>query len=234
MINPEPLGSLEVTIRIRLRGREVLRGQNSIKHILKFRMTRVDSLHLGLVRACHHRSLHSFLMKTSQKMLKSINIHILHLLFKTIQPFCQQRSDISQRSGKPSIIYLYECLTFNLVFQSWVFRMEFTTLFAPKNSILRFRVEYDTIQVKQSSLYFSHLFHSGCKGYANQATSKIKCDPVGIRTRDPQLRRLLLYPAELPDPTLRLQRYKKKCEHTNVYSILFCTFAIHYDRDYFP
>ena len=24
-------------------------------------------------------------------------------------------------------------------------------------------------------------------------------DPVGIRTRDPQLRRLLLYPAELPD-----------------------------------
>ena len=26
------------------------------------------------------------------------------------------------------------------------------------------------------------------------------CDPVGIRTQDPQLRRLLLYPAELPDP----------------------------------
>ena len=26
-----------------------------------------------------------------------------------------------------------------------------------------------------------------------------KGDPVGIRTRDPQLRRLLLYPAELPD-----------------------------------
>ena len=27
-------------------------------------------------------------------------------------------------------------------------------------------------------------------------------DPVGIRTRDPQLRRLLLYPAELPDQTI--------------------------------
>ena len=27
------------------------------------------------------------------------------------------------------------------------------------------------------------------------------CDPVGIRTQDPQLRRLLLYPAELPDRT---------------------------------
>ncbi len=27
-----------------------------------------------------------------------------------------------------------------------------------------------------------------------------KCDPVGIRTQDPQLRRLLLYPTELPDP----------------------------------
>ncbi len=25
------------------------------------------------------------------------------------------------------------------------------------------------------------------------------CDPGGIRTHDPQLRRLLLYPAELPD-----------------------------------
>ena len=27
-------------------------------------------------------------------------------------------------------------------------------------------------------------------------------DPAGIRTRDPQLRRLLLYPAELPDLTI--------------------------------
>ena len=31
-------------------------------------------------------------------------------------------------------------------------------------------------------------------------------DPVGIRTRDPQLRRLLLYPAELPDPRVRQSR----------------------------
>ena len=30
------------------------------------------------------------------------------------------------------------------------------------------------------------------------------CDPVGIRTQDPQLRRLLLYPAELPDRPLSL------------------------------
>ncbi len=28
----------------------------------------------------------------------------------------------------------------------------------------------------------------------------LTCDPGGIRTHDPQLRRLLLYPAELPDP----------------------------------
>lgn len=28
------------------------------------------------------------------------------------------------------------------------------------------------------------------------------CDPVGIRTQDPQLRRLLLYPTELPDQSL--------------------------------
>ena len=32
------------------------------------------------------------------------------------------------------------------------------------------------------------------------------CDPVGIRTQDPQLRRLLLYPAELPD----LSRFNPK------------------------
>ena len=32
-------------------------------------------------------------------------------------------------------------------------------------------------------------------------------DSVGIRTQDPQLRRLLLYPAELPNhPFLRVQR----------------------------
>ena len=29
----------------------------------------------------------------------------------------------------------------------------------------------------------------------------LSCDPGGIRTHDPQLRRLLLYPAELPDQT---------------------------------
>ena len=35
-------------------------------------------------------------------------------------------------------------------------------------------------------------------------------DSVGIRTQDPQLRRLLLYPTELPNQpnVLRLQRYK--------------------------
>ncbi len=40
----------------------------------------------------------------------------------------------------------------------------------------------------------------------------IFCDSVGIRTRDPQLRRLLLYPAELrnqPICNLRMQSYKK-------------------------
>ena len=28
------------------------------------------------------------------------------------------------------------------------------------------------------------------------------CDPIGIRTQDPQLRRLLLYPAELPNQSI--------------------------------
>ncbi len=34
-------------------------------------------------------------------------------------------------------------------------------------------------------------------------------DPVGIRTRDPQLRRLLLYPAELPDLSSECATRKK-------------------------
>ena len=33
-----------------------------------------------------------------------------------------------------------------------------------------------------------------------QLIAILRSDPVGIRTQDPQLRRLLLYPAELPDP----------------------------------
>ncbi len=37
------------------------------------------------------------------------------------------------------------------------------------------------------------------------------CDPVGIRTQDPQLRRLLLYPAELPDrPFVFMRRLSRK------------------------
>ena len=32
------------------------------------------------------------------------------------------------------------------------------------------------------------------------------CDPDAIRTHDPQLRRLLLYPAELPDPAFAVAK----------------------------
>ena len=39
-----------------------------------------------------------------------------------------------------------------------------------------------------------------------QRLKNFLCDPVGIRTRDPQLRRLLLYPAELPDRPKRTER----------------------------
>jgi hypothetical protein len=35
------------------------------------------------------------------------------------------------------------------------------------------------------------------------------CDPGGIRTHDPQLRRLLLYPAELPDQGFLVSRGSK-------------------------
>ena len=40
-------------------------------------------------------------------------------------------------------------------------------------------------------------------------------DPDRIRTCDPQLRRLLLYPAELPDQTLFLQTYSESgCKYS--------------------
>ena len=41
-------------------------------------------------------------------------------------------------------------------------------------------------------------------------------DPVGIRTRDPQLRRLLLYPAELPDPAFCNALYAFARQNTRV------------------
>ena len=45
------------------------------------------------------------------------------------------------------------------------------------------------------------------------STFNFSCDPVGIRTRDPQLRRLLLYPAELPDPSLALTLVRLRALH---------------------
>ena len=38
------------------------------------------------------------------------------------------------------------------------------------------------------------------KSCAMHSFSFFLCDSVGIRTQDPQLRRLLLYPTELPNP----------------------------------
>lgn len=42
--------------------------------------------------------------------------------------------------------------------------------------------------------------------------AQVSGDPVGIRTLDPQLRRLLLYPAELPD-----HLFQKCCKGTAIH-----------------
>ena len=70
-----------------------------------------------------------------------------------------------------------------------------------------------------------------------QRLSLYSSDPVGIRTRDPQLRRLLLYPAELPDH-FAVQRYENESKKPKenalffyfaaIYSIEFSTFASDY------
>ena len=49
--------------------------------------------------------------------------------------------------------------------------------------------------------------HDGVPFYENCAPDRVRrfcftCDSVGIRTQDPQLRRLLLYPAELPNQSI--------------------------------
>ena len=64
-------------------------------------------------------------------------------------------------------------------------------VFSIKNGINRQKVGNFLIQTKANSVLFTELtfYH---------------CDPVGIRTQDPQLRRLLLYPAELPDRPLKV------------------------------
>ena len=58
------------------------------------------------------------------------------------------------------------------------------------------------------------LSHYRTKSKLSFFFQKSLCDPVGIRTQDPQLRRLLLYPAELPDhPHLECmaQPHKQTC-----------------------
>ena len=44
------------------------------------------------------------------------------------------------------------------------------------------------------------------------------CDPVGTRTQDPQLRRLLLYPAELPDLHVVLHDFEKSTAKLVIFS----------------
>ena len=61
-------------------------------------------------------------------------------------------------------------------------------VFSIKNGINRQKVGNFSIRIKANSIIYIEL-------------AFCLCDPVGIRTQDPQLRRLLLYPAELPDRT---------------------------------
>ena len=59
-------------------------------------------------------------------------------------------------------------------------------------------------------------------------------DPVGIRTRDPQLRRLLLYPAELPDPSRYATRMCTSARQiTRVCTLISAYKAIWAQRYYF-
>ena len=55
-----------------------------------------------------------------------------------------------------------------------------------------------SVLVLRDTQCFCRLFISA-KGGAALECAATKCDLEGIRTLDPQLRRLLLYPAELPD-----------------------------------
>ena len=54
------------------------------------------------------------------------------------------------------------------------------------------------------------------------------CDPGGIRTHDPQLRRLLLYPAELPDQSLHFGVRHGLMSKVDAKVMLFLGFAINF------
>ena len=57
------------------------------------------------------------------------------------------------------------------------------------------------------------------------------CDPVGIRTQDPQLRRLLLYPAELPDhPLMDLVSFSQASSTRSFY--VWLSHTKHHARTY--
>jgi len=51
---------------------------------------------------------------------------------------------------------------------------------------------------------------TSCGNFASSPTHQLFCDPGGIRTHDPQLRRLLLYPAELRglNRAAKLEKFK--------------------------
>ena len=67
------------------------------------------------------------------------------------------------------------------------------------------RIRTDDLEITNHPLY--QLSYSGrcvffvLRNHLKKNGTKLLgcCDPGGIRTHDPQLRRLLLYPAELPD-----------------------------------
>ena len=68
-----------------------------------------------------------------------------------------------------------------------------------------FSLSISSLQADTASSGFKNLQKNSSEYYKKATSYKLEVallgDPVGIRTQDPQLRRLLLYPTELPDRT---------------------------------
>ena len=117
--------------------------------------------------------------------------------------FVPQYQNIGWNRGSFSPFFVVQYDTFLIaVFQSYLHN------FKQKNANLYQYILAIEINISFYIRYLQNIFHLELDRYRHKerVTTLFRwwpsSDPLGIRTQDPQLRRLLLYPAELPNQTL--------------------------------
>ena len=75
----------------------------------------------------------------------------------------------------------------------------------------KYRLCYSVVQM------VVQLLNEKFQDFDSQSLGILSGEPAGIRTRDPQLRRLLLYPAELPVRTFRDVIFLLRCKVNKIF-----------------